>query len=840
LKEITSAFTCEAENGTQEEPRTSTCEAENNFLQNRTNGEWQGTGHSVNGTQQTHLPPRPVTCGEVTGARCEEWVAPQGVGTCQGLCALGPGHEGMHDCMTHIQHDTARAAPEGRKLERTRRPGPWRVLELFTWTCMVSLVAAQQGWEFLEPVTLPRFDIQTWAGRKKAWNYIREADPDFIMSAWPCGPWSRMQQINQRNPQQIERLREKRRNQREVLMFVWKVTRWQKARGRVHAGENPEGSLAWKEDPIRVAYEGEGDVITHACRWGKKRPDTGMLIRKPTRIRGTKEICQEVNFQCRGGHEHSPLEGRMRNEQGKSVPATEWAGGYAPAFARALIKGAEKGLIARGWSTNPSTEVYVAREEGVEDTESDEEQPGVNEERFMRADEDDMGEDDECMPPDLRTGKDVGTPREIREAVRKAHNGLGHPDRKIMLRMMKLSGASPAAVQFAKEWNCPVRQARKAPSRTSKAAGTVRPFGFNRTVYLDLKFYKNCKKQKFVAMSVVCAGTSWQLVTLLKTRQASYVAKKFVKHWVASFGAPDLVVHDQGGEFGAVFSEMFEEYNISSRVAGAHAGWQVAMGERHGGIHATMATAIIHEQQVESREDMALSLACASQAKNSLMKRNGHSPEQGVFGRALRLVGGNLADDDDAGLAALDAQGEAARATRMRATASHAFLRLDVQDKLRRALTRAPTKATSNPAMLPGTQVYFWEPGVGKGRLRADPGRWRGPALVISADGETRYYLSWRGKILLAAREQLRLASAEEAAAFKHIARDAAMTGSSVSEEPVYEDYTAKEEPPPAERKKKNSRLYVRTRQNRRLTQKWTAGWKKRWSSWRQSGIERR
>ena len=36
-----------------------------------------------------------------------------------------------------------------------RRAGPWRVLEIFTWTCMVTMAAHYKGWEAFEPITLP-------------------------------------------------------------------------------------------------------------------------------------------------------------------------------------------------------------------------------------------------------------------------------------------------------------------------------------------------------------------------------------------------------------------------------------------------------------------------------------------------------------------------------------------------------------------------------------------------------------------------------------------------------------------------------------------------------------
>ena len=85
-----------------------------------------------------------------------------------------------------------------------------------------------------------------------------------------------------------------------------------------------------------------------------------------------------------------------------------------------------------------------------------------------------------------------------------------------------------------------------------------------------------------------------------------------------------------------------------------------------------------------------------------------------------------MADDDDSNLTALQAMGadgETARAFKARHGARMAILRLDVQDKLRRVVTRGPGNSTADTVYLPGTRVYFWEPAVGRARQRRDPGR---------------------------------------------------------------------------------------------------------------------
>ena len=73
---------------------------------------------------------------------------------------------------------------------RSKR-GPWRVIELFTWTCMISMCAVQTGrWEMWEPISLPSWDLQRDDHQAEAHQYLAKADPNLLVIAWPCTEWS--------------------------------------------------------------------------------------------------------------------------------------------------------------------------------------------------------------------------------------------------------------------------------------------------------------------------------------------------------------------------------------------------------------------------------------------------------------------------------------------------------------------------------------------------------------------------------------------------------------------------------------------------------------------------
>ena len=58
-----------------------------------------------------------------------------------------------------------------------------------------------------------------------------------------------------------------------------------------------------------LAMPGVGSAVTDACVWKKQRPDTGELVKKPTRIVGTQEVMEKLNVRCVGDHDHAVVEG---------------------------------------------------------------------------------------------------------------------------------------------------------------------------------------------------------------------------------------------------------------------------------------------------------------------------------------------------------------------------------------------------------------------------------------------------------------------------------------------------------------------------------------------------
>ena len=236
---------------------------------------------------------------------------------------------------------------------RVRRPGPWRVLEIFSWTMAISLAAVAAGWEAGEPVTLPGWNLLDRQCRQEAKHYIAAFDPDLLVIAWPCTKWSALQTFGHKMIDQLRALHDSRQEQRVLLDFVEDVVRDHRSKGGVTLGENPLTSKAWREPAIVAAFEGLPKARTDMCAFGLKRPHNEfcpckrpLYLRKPTLLAADAAILKQAARLCPGRRRHVPCLGGVR-VKGKWVKLSEWAGGYTKAFARAVVRGAEQALQQR-------------------------------------------------------------------------------------------------------------------------------------------------------------------------------------------------------------------------------------------------------------------------------------------------------------------------------------------------------------------------------------------------------------------------------------------------------------------------------------------------------------
>ena len=493
------------------------------------------------------------------------------------------------------------------------------------------------------------------------------------------------------------------------------------------------------------AFDGLSYEVTDMCCFNLKIPGKGAL-RKRTGLAGDRGVLKYCVKKCHCKVKHVPVLGSAKiNGRWRSV--SDFAGGYTAEFAEAVIRGAEEDLMYE----EDGAGVFVEGE-------------GVPEETWHHEEEEDEETRQEDEDEEMRT-EDVEKIKKgsVKWKVRMLHQRLGHPTKATLRRMLVLSGASKEVIHEAENYDCPICLETAMPGRYLKQRAEVRPVTFGKELHCDLKYIHDHGGKLFVALSAVDAATSFHMAVLLRSRAAGHVARKFQRHWCSLYGCPEDVILDQGGEFDGAFVAWLEAHGIYSKVSGARSAWQHGFAERHGALLGTMCTSLIWQYKAKGASQVKDCLCAAVQAKNMTLTRKGYTPFQMVFGRSPLFP--DLLEEDTSGNMALrdslTMEGEVSRAAEMRAAARAVLLRQDVQQKLKRALTRVPRG--EDHEYDPGEKVFFYVPTPKTARFRRGGGFWRGPALVIMRESAQRYYISWRGRCLLVSGPNLRPASELEA-----------------------------------------------------------------------------
>ena len=268
--------------------------------------------------------------------------------------------------------------------------------------------------------------------------------------------------------------------------------------------------------------------------------------------------------QCDGSHQRQHIEGGFRQANGKWMSLSVWAGGYGQALCKALLRGCEEWLR--------SSHQIIDGHEAIEE----EEERDLEDDLEMEMERHGGGDGEEREPPldsDLEEEPEEDERHwEVQKVVEFAHRQLGHPSRSTLVRMMKLSGATSDAIRYAKKWKCSVCMARQMPKHPQATTATTRPYGFNKTLHIDVKYLWDARGKRYAALSILDLGTCKHDAHMIKTRRSDYVASKFLRKWIQPYGSPELIVHDQGGEFEGAFVGLLEQFSVSSKVTGAHAG----------------------------------------------------------------------------------------------------------------------------------------------------------------------------------------------------------------------------------------------------------------------------
>ena len=622
-------------------------------------------------------------------------------------------------------------------------------------------------------------------------RYLNQVQPGLVIVSPPCTLFSLMQNMN--NHRKTRRFLKRLRDARRLLKFAVKATLLVRAYGGSFVFEHPLTSRAWLEHEMQQLMDLDDVLLvaTDQCYFGLKSV-TGGFHKKPTGfLTNSPSIARELEHRCRGDHEHELILGSNCGGS-RAQQAQE----YPPRMVNAILRGYRQQLqgaeiqvittdeVHRDWCQGQQrhqtivemmelyepNEIYVGDEENdpenaMEDTAdlpAPDSEPGGPQELIREGD----------LPPAVLPGHDADQrddserggrlPRErpfsVAQLVRRAHEGLGHPGNDRLVRILKNAKASEEAVRLARNLKCSVCQ-QHAAVHPARRGAPPKQLHVNEIVGVDTVFLPFLEGKTRMALNIVDWSSRFQMIIPLRSHTPSEARRAYAQ-WIKFFGPPTRVYVDLGREFLGAF-EMGAEHDATIFEPSAlEMPTQRGITERAGKSYKEVLSKAMMHYTCQTEEDWNLLVDVANMMCNRLINKSGYSPVQRVLGFNPRIPGGLLTgganDHSTRSLSGGDLQVQ--KANEMRLAAAKAFHEADCQQAIKNSIHAGHRK---NIDFEVGQTVYFWRKGM-EGAKRDRPGYWRGPARVVLTSPPSTVWVNFRGYVVKAAPEQLRLASEEE------------------------------------------------------------------------------
>ena len=348
-------------------------------------------------------------------------------------------------------------------------------------------------------------------------------------------------------------------------------------------------------------------------------------------------------------------------------------------------------------------------------------------------------------------------PPQEREALLRLHKNLGHPDTKVFRNSLMSQGWSKEIIKGIEDMHCPACHESQQP-KLSRPSHLSNPKQFNEVVSIDEVIWTSQHGTQFHFYHMLDTATNFQIAFQVDNRTSSCVWKGIRDNWIRWAGSPGQLMCDSAGEFcSEEFSKHLQQFDIKSTVIPAEAHWQMGKCERHGAILQHMLNKYQIDHTISNDEEFRDALTHCTNAKNSISRHRGYSPEILVLGKSRLEIGSNSQSEWNSG----DwnhMPGEIGvfhQNLTKRASAQKAFIDADTDLKLRRALQHR-----ARPSRGPFEKdqwAMFWR--AGKGNL---PGNWNGPARVVLVESDQLIWVTHMSRLYRCAPEHLRNLSSRE------------------------------------------------------------------------------
>ena len=449
------------------------------------------------------------------------------------------------------------------------------------------------------------YDLTDQKSLRRLEDAIEYHRPLHVWIACECGPYSPLQRINQRNPQQSEKLAAKREEARLQYEGGMRIAKFARRYGADVHWEFAERCEAWNLPEIEqfVRQLRLHKVTCNGCTVGLRVGDSQQLSCKGWTIATTSDsMLQHMNLPCQRNHRTASPEG------GNKARMTAY---YTPVFAKKVVEAMRR---QEPWS-------LVAQELNNPQDNQGHELPPCNEGTAF------VGE---------REVSDEERQR-ILKLIKHIHSVSGHGSIQTLVQALAKRGVPPHVLKIAKEFKCPIceERVRTSPRRPATLMTIPKKWQILQTDVGTWTHPYTRLKYKFVLfIDEGCRFRTGKILFQGQSRQASWdvIRQSLEEHWLAHFGQPEMI---RGDADGAWRNEEADQYcsqrGIQLDFVPAEAHWQVGIVES-----AIKSTKSVMAALCEEFKNMSIE-ECFSRALwacNSRDNHCGYSPLQHATGRA--------------------------------------------------------------------------------------------------------------------------------------------------------------------------------------------------------------
>ena len=642
------------------------------------------------------------------------------------------------------------------------------------------------------------YDLGTNDGIHKVIQDIDQFHPEHVWLSPVCGPFSVMQNVNQRTDLQKQNLAEKRREALKQYVGCVLIYNYCVQRGIHVTWEWSQSCQAWRLPMLQELIRRVQPffAVVRGCRINL-RSSKGDFVSKGWKLMTTHQLLSKrmnLPCQCPPNVFHAKCEG---SETAKTAYYTKE---FAERVCKAVLQGLEKQdvlkelkgetVLVEGFGNGP----FCLCKEGLRHDanlkcgscirKTQQTLKGKPKESCdckgtpnSREQVDSyglVGDGDLGDPEDMRDNLEGHLSKEeIRRKLYLLHAATGHGPTRHLIQALRRRGVNARVLEEAKKFECQVCKEKQRSQPRPRSSLEPQPPKWS-TVASDMGSFEHpITKVTHQFMIVIDEGSRFRVGRVLGEGRKFHVGaaqflETFRECWAQYFGLPHTLRLDPDGTFrSAAVEEYCDRHQIFLDVIPGEAHWKLAACEQAiRGTKEIMAKVLLDDPELSMSE----ALFEATRTFNSRELIRGYSPIQHALGRSPdfhdRLFPHELPNSPD--VLVENADGEMARNLKRIKIAQEAFLDWTNRQRLTRA---ANSRSRNLQSYEPGDLVYIWRQQV-SGQRSSKGGSFIGPSRLLaieehrSADGTRKQgSTAWcvRGRRLLkCCLEQLRPATERE------------------------------------------------------------------------------